>query len=112
MPTMGQLSTIAPVDATGAALPNPNRPPSDVIGSHDKYESYESWVDRYPAVDPGAKATGQDVAFQLYSSGTTGRPKEVMLTSSASAGNIGRSSNVRHRSTSSSRCRATRAERS
>jgi long-chain acyl-CoA synthetase len=51
-----------------------------VIGGHDKYESYESWVDRYPAVDPGAKATGQDVAFQLYSSGTTGRPKGVMLT--------------------------------
>ena len=51
-----------------------------VIGGHDKYESYESWVARYPAVDPGATATGQDVAFQLYSSGTTGRPKGVMLT--------------------------------
>ncbi|MEP6660201.1 MAG: fatty acid--CoA ligase [Acidimicrobiales bacterium] len=51
-----------------------------VIGGHDKYESYESWVARYSAVDPGATATGQDVAFQLYSSGTTGRPKGVMLT--------------------------------
>jgi long-chain acyl-CoA synthetase len=51
-----------------------------VIGGHDKYESYESWVSKYPAIDPGATATGQDVAFQLYSSGTTGRPKGVMLT--------------------------------
>ena len=51
-----------------------------VIGGHDKHEDYESWVSKYPAADPGVTATGQDVAFQLYSSGTTGRPKGVMLT--------------------------------
>ena len=32
-----------------------------------------------PADDPGAQAAADDVAFQLYSSGTTGRPKGVML---------------------------------
>jgi long-chain acyl-CoA synthetase len=53
-----------------------------VIGGHptnDSYESYEDWVARQPAVDPGVKSANEDTAFQLYSSGTTGRPKGVML---------------------------------
>jgi long-chain acyl-CoA synthetase len=40
---------------------------------------YEPWVDAQEPVDPGAVPVGPDVAFQLYSSGTTGRPKGVML---------------------------------
>ena len=51
-----------------------------VIGEHPSYESYAAWVARQPAVDPGSPATSDDIAFQLYSSGTTGRPKGVMLT--------------------------------
>ncbi len=51
-----------------------------VIGGHPKYESYETFVTRQQAVDPGVEAGDDDVAFQLYSSGTTGRPKGVMLT--------------------------------
>ena len=51
-----------------------------VIGGHPQHESYESWVARYQAVDPGVEPKTGDVAFQLYSSGTTGRPKGVMLT--------------------------------
>jgi long-chain acyl-CoA synthetase len=50
-----------------------------VIGGHEGYESYEDWVDSFPADDPGATSASGDVAFQLYSSGTTGRPKGVML---------------------------------
>ncbi len=53
-----------------------------VIGGHPGYLDYETWVSTHEAVDPGAIATSDDTAFQLYSSGTTGRPKGVMLSNS------------------------------
>jgi long-chain acyl-CoA synthetase len=40
---------------------------------------YEEWLGSFPADDPGVPSGDDDVAFQLYSSGTTGRPKGVML---------------------------------
>src|SRR4051812_45758360 len=50
-----------------------------VIGGHAEHESYEDWVARHQPLDPGVQASSEDIAFQLYSSGTTGRPKGVML---------------------------------
>ncbi len=41
---------------------------------------YEAAVDAQSTTDPGIASADDDVAFQLYSSGTTGRPKGVMLT--------------------------------
>jgi long-chain acyl-CoA synthetase len=51
-----------------------------VIGGHESFTDYGGWVDEQKSGDPGAVSAGDDVAFQLYSSGTTGRPKGVMLT--------------------------------
>ena len=51
-----------------------------VIGEHSRYESYEGWVERQAAEDPGGTSASDDVAMQLYTSGTTGLPKGAMLT--------------------------------
>jgi len=53
-----------------------------VIDGSGSRTDYATAVAAQPAVDPGATQTDDDVAFQLYSSGTTGRPKGVMLTNS------------------------------
>jgi long-chain acyl-CoA synthetase len=51
-----------------------------VVGGHAGYDAYEEWVDAQPATDTGIEAAPDDVGFQLYTSGTTGLPKGVMLT--------------------------------
>jgi acyl-CoA synthetase (AMP-forming)/AMP-acid ligase II len=50
-----------------------------VIGDDRRFESYAAWRDRSDSDDPGVEAAGTDIAFHLYSSGTTGRPKGVLL---------------------------------
>ncbi len=51
-----------------------------VIGGAGGDTDYETWVNSGATTDPGVVSASEDVAFQLYSSGTTGRPKGVMLT--------------------------------
>jgi long-chain acyl-CoA synthetase len=68
------------LDAIVGNLPTVNK--ILVIGGDGRYADYSSELAAYPATDPGTQQTADDVAFQLYSSGTTGRPKGVMLTNS------------------------------
>ena len=47
------------------------------LGPHENWLSYEQWCG--PAEDPGVPARPPEIAFQLYTSGTTGRPKGAMF---------------------------------
>ena len=45
-------------------------------------EEYEAWLGPAGAADPAAPSAPDDVAIQLYTSGTTGLPKGAMITNS------------------------------
>jgi long-chain acyl-CoA synthetase len=49
-------------------------------GHREGWESYPSWLDRHPRVDPNCPVGRSDVILLVYTSGTTGRPKGVQLT--------------------------------
>jgi long-chain acyl-CoA synthetase len=55
-------------------------------GGHATHESYDDWLGRQTPVDPHAATADEDVSMQLYTSGTTGLPKGVMLTNTNLAG--------------------------
>jgi long-chain acyl-CoA synthetase len=51
-----------------------------LLGAGDAtHESIDSFAGGQPADDPGTEGSAQDICLQLYTSGTTGLPKGVML---------------------------------
>jgi long-chain acyl-CoA synthetase len=49
------------------------------IGAHHCWPSFDDWIAAHPADDPMVATESKDIALQLYTSGTTGLPKGVML---------------------------------
>lgn len=47
------------------------------LGPHESWKSYADWCGG--PEDPGVPSRPEDIAFQLYTSGTTGRPKGAMF---------------------------------
>ncbi|MBV9253442.1 MAG: long-chain-fatty-acid--CoA ligase [Actinobacteria bacterium] len=50
------------------------------IGGHDRWADYETWVAAQPVDDPHVAPEPDDVAFLIFTSGTTGLPKGAMMT--------------------------------
>jgi long-chain acyl-CoA synthetase len=65
-----------------AATPDLSRHTVIAMEAGSRWPTYESWRDAQPATEPGVTVNAGDVTIQLYTSGTTGKPKGAMLTHS------------------------------
>ena len=65
-------STVRPAVPTLRALVS-------VDEGHPEWPDFQHWRDQHPEADPHVPVATEDVAVQMYTSGTTGHPKGVLL---------------------------------
>ena len=53
------------------------------LGDHPRWIGFADWVGAQPTTDPHVPTRPSDVCMQLYTSGTTGLPKGVMISNAA-----------------------------
>src|SRR6266436_5691752 len=70
-------ATIAFVDSSVVPAIKSNLKAIVALGPHQSWTPYAQWCG--PSEDPGALPQPEHIAFQLYTSGTTGRPKGAMF---------------------------------
>jgi long-chain acyl-CoA synthetase len=70
-------ATIAVVDTSVVTSIKSELKAIVALGPHESWASYTQWCG--PAEDPGVRPEQDHIAFQLYTSGTTGRPKGAMF---------------------------------
>ncbi len=51
----------------------------DIVGMPADWQDFAGWRDGQEAVDPGVPVAANDAVIQLYTSGTTGKPKGAVL---------------------------------
>jgi len=66
--------------AVSRALESLDNAPRLIAMEAEGTAGFAGWRDSHPDTDPGIEISPHDVAVQLYTSGTTGRPKGAMLT--------------------------------
>jgi acyl-CoA synthetase (AMP-forming)/AMP-acid ligase II len=74
-------ATIAIVDSSVVTSIKSELKAIVALGPHESWVSYTQWCG--PAEDPGVRPKPDHIAFQLYTSGTTGRPKGAMFANGA-----------------------------
>ena len=70
-------AAVAAMQASGTDVPVIGM---DCTAPRGGWRDFAAWRDAQDSRDPGVTVTRDDVVIQLYTSGTTGRPKGVMLT--------------------------------
>jgi long-chain acyl-CoA synthetase len=76
LPALAAMSSDLPTVRRIVVIDGGAHPPVD----DPRAVSFEAWIEGCPAEDPGHVGAPDEVSMQLYTSGTTGLPKGVMLT--------------------------------